>query len=693
MKRNCLKFWLFFLCSVFVLSGIAHAEQKLRQSEPIHFEANEMEYSQKTQIITATGNVVANQSSYTFTSDFARYDMAKQSVIAWNNVRFKDKAGNLIGADEINYSATDGSAELLEGNGMFGPWLFATKKITRDAGGNFLLERAKLSACEPNFDRYHLFGYRVRVIPGKRLTVQNALFKIGKVPIFYFPYYYRSLGEKYLAFQFYPGQSNSEGFFTKTLWGYPFFENTYEKLYLDFMSKRGIGWGGELNYNNNDNVKGSLFAYRVEDQKTDRTRWNARLYHWQTFAKDWMMQIQSNKMSDDSFSNDFIRDDFDPIASELRSNFALTHTVRGQYWRLYAEQIENYNSNTNYFYTRDAIAPELSWTQTQTPIGWGGVQTEASVSVRDHFATFVDSQTIVRTDRLESDARVGLLRSFSLSRWTQVVPNFALTNRWLEKRFGEELPEKSVQRFVASTVLRQRLLGGTDLDLTHTFVQRFQNRSGSLNGRELHFLDFLLDSRPNRFFHHRLRSGLDLPIDNAQHYDLSDGKYYRPVSAEVTWTPKRKVEIFMRSDFTLYDANTHSSRIQTTQTDFTFGDRTLDQSYYSIGTSFQAENSNFFELHQSGVLKLTDWFSIQATLRSNFFFINQNAFNVKRLNIFDKELIANTQWRCWKLSLTFRERKDVFEFLFNVDLKLDSSRPSPSQDLSGSSEFYPWRQK
>ena len=131
---------------------------------PIHFQSEQLRYQEKDQVILASGNVTVIQSSYTFHSDQARIDIPNKKMEAWGHVRFKDLQKNEIRSQSLKYDSGDGSAQLLEAEGAFGPWLFSTKKISRDSFGNLVLERARLSTCETDLSKYHLYGYRKKKI-------------------------------------------------------------------------------------------------------------------------------------------------------------------------------------------------------------------------------------------------------------------------------------------------------------------------------------------------------------------------------------------------------------------------------------------------------------------------------------------------------------------------------------------------
>ena len=88
---------------------------------------------------------------------------------------------------------------------------------------------------------------RVRIVPGKYIELWNAVLYAEGVPLFYFPYYKRNLGERANNFNFLPGYRSVYG---------PYLLNTYTwfagsnldgQIHLDYREKRGLGGGPDLN--------------------------------------------------------------------------------------------------------------------------------------------------------------------------------------------------------------------------------------------------------------------------------------------------------------------------------------------------------------------------------------------------------------------------------------------------------------
>ncbi len=660
---------------------------------PIYFESDSLEYSEASQVIVASGNVTVHQTSYTFQSNHAQFNIPDKSLSAWGHVRFKDILGNQINSMSLAYNADKGSARLLNAAGAFQDWLFAAELAERDDEGNFLLEKARLSTCERDMTKYHLYGYRIRLMPGKRITVKHAVFRLGPVPILYLPYYYYSLGEKHLAFQIYPGQNQSEGGFLRTIWGYAITDQTYAKIYLDYLSKRGVGTGGEFDYYFSDRVKGSVYGFRIFDLLRQEERWNIRLSHWQKFSDHLTWQANGNQLSDDSFPNDFFREDFNRVVRDFNSSSAVTYQKGSNFFRAFGSRSELFDVTSRKFYASDGSAPRIEWNQVQTPAGFWGLEKIISASFTNHYAgkSFY-GEDLTRSFRTESDERFSLLRKFQIIPfWSTFVPKLSVSNQWTDRPKGSE-QINFTQRLIAESNLRQRFGYNFDLDLTHTFVQRLQNNTGDDLGRETHTLRFFsVVHIAEDLASFRFDTTHNLPKAKGEALAFLERRNYSPLMGELIVDPRDKIEIFFREQYLLYDSNTGSMHPLSTQSELSFGRKALGEDYYSIGTSYFSDRDNRFEIRQAARWTPSKTFKLEGRLYTGIEYKNQSAFQPVKGEITERELLVKKEWRCWIFTFTYRDRLGVTEFQFNLELKLDSNEKEKNSNRQRESEFYPWR--
>ena len=685
MRRN----FFFILAAGFTAARL----DALAPRSPIGFESDSLEYGQANQVITAAGHVTVHQGSYTFQSDNAQFDIPGKTLEAWGHVRFRDILGNEINSESIRYNAETGSARLTDATGTFQEWLFSAKNAERDDKGNFILERARLTTCERDLSKYHLYGYRVKLMPGKRLTVQHAVFKLGPVPVLYFPYYYYPLGEKHLAFQFFPGQNQSEGAFVRTVLGYALTEETYLKAYVDYLSLRGTGTGGEFDYYFGDKAKGSLYGYRIEDRISNQERWNVRLAHWQKLSETAIFQTNANQLSDDAFPNDFFREDFNRVVRDFTSSAALTFQKRNNYFRVIGSRTELFDLPSRKFYADDALGPRLEWTQTQSSLGFLGLEKTMSAGFTEHYAgRSYFGEPLSRDFRRESDEAVTVLRKFKIVPvWSTFVPKLTLANVWTDRPQASE-QVNFTQRLTEQSTLRQRVGYNWTLDMTHTFVQRLQNNTADDLGREAHTLNILSVVNFWRdMASFRFDTAHNLPKARGEALAPLERRNYSPLNGEFIINPRDNVDIFFREQYLLSDPNTGSAHALNTESEVTFGRKMFGEDYYSFGTSYFSTRDDAFEIRQAFRWSPTRTLKFEGRLTALVNYRKGSVFNPVKGELSEKEVQVKKEWRCWVMSLVLRQRPGVTEFLFNLELKLDQGKRERNEERAKSSEFYPWR--
>jgi lipopolysaccharide assembly outer membrane protein LptD (OstA) len=88
----------------------------------------------------------------------------------------------------------------------------------------------------------------IKIIPGDKIEAHNAVLYVEGVPIFYFPYYSRTLGERANHFNFVPGYRSSYGPYLLTKYTWFLGDELDGAVHVDYREKRGPGAGPDINY-------------------------------------------------------------------------------------------------------------------------------------------------------------------------------------------------------------------------------------------------------------------------------------------------------------------------------------------------------------------------------------------------------------------------------------------------------------
>jgi LPS-assembly protein len=114
---------------------------------------------------------------------------------------------------------------------------------------------------------YRIRASRITIIPGKTVQMWHAVFYLGSVPVFYFPYYERSLGKRVNHFTFTPGYRSRFG--AEMLATYNWYVGDWAdgKIHADYRSRRGPGFGPDVNLHLGQWGEASVKYYYLHDFK------------------------------------------------------------------------------------------------------------------------------------------------------------------------------------------------------------------------------------------------------------------------------------------------------------------------------------------------------------------------------------------------------------------------------------------
>lgn len=172
----------------------APADELMQPGEVIDFAADEMDYDDTGQIVTARGNVVVQRDGYRLRAQTIVYDRTTGKVTAQGDVLVVDPEGTQAFGDKVEVSeslrdaAIDNLLIVLEDGGR------VAARQGRRVDGRSTLDRAVYSpcavegACGPRTPLWRIKAVRVIHDPREgRITYRHAYLDFLGVPIFYLP--------------------------------------------------------------------------------------------------------------------------------------------------------------------------------------------------------------------------------------------------------------------------------------------------------------------------------------------------------------------------------------------------------------------------------------------------------------------------------------------------------------------------
>jgi len=225
--------------------GVAHAKGKVEIIYgQVHVKANEVWISQGTKDFSARGDVTVTLDDGT--------SWAAQEVKG--NLATKALAFGQYGFDgKVWHSGGDAGSN--------------------DEKGNKKLENAWLTTCDHYPPHYRISASEIKHYPDNTFTAKHIVLKVGFMPVFYFPFLYGTTdGTSGMIIK--PGYSSKKGAYLQLgrVWQFVSTKEAHGegRVFMDLMSKRGIGIGSEGCYEDL-RQEFSLNAYGVSDNDAPET--------------------------------------------------------------------------------------------------------------------------------------------------------------------------------------------------------------------------------------------------------------------------------------------------------------------------------------------------------------------------------------------------------------------------------------
>jgi LPS-assembly protein len=233
---------LFCCCAPFFLEA-ADVASKWQFSSP----NPETTYDVNTGIGVGT-NVTVKYGGTTLTADYAQVNQNSGLAVAQGHVLLQ-REGDIWRGDSLQYNFK--TREVLGKNFKSGHLPFFVQGdvfIGDQNAGVYVGREGILTTDDYANPAYRITAKEIIVAPGDFIEAHSATLWLGKVPVFYFPYYRRSLKAHPNNFSFIPGIRTVHGPYLLTSYNWYWNERLDGTLHLDARLKRGLAGGPDFHY-------------------------------------------------------------------------------------------------------------------------------------------------------------------------------------------------------------------------------------------------------------------------------------------------------------------------------------------------------------------------------------------------------------------------------------------------------------
>lgn len=625
----------FFL--IFSLSPSFSEEKK------INFLANQGEYQSQENKLKLSGKVSVFYENTELKADEVILKEKEKKISARGNVSFMEKEKEIT-AGSIEYNIENKNAVFFESRLTFTPWYLNAKKMEKTAEKKFTSSSALFTTCDLSSPHYFFKARKTDIVLDEYISTKDILFYVRGIPLFYLPFYYRSLKERKMSIEIYPGYGENEGFYLRNIIGYPVSKNTYAKIYLDYLEKKGFGTGGEYNYNLPNNTRGTIFAYRIKEKDTLRERWNLRYAHWSQLATNLTLSSNLNLLNDYNFSNTYFREDWQRRSSDVYSYLNLSYSEKNFTLRMVTQNHSSWY--IDHFRNEEVYAPQIVFVTQPSKLRLLPLFYNSSFEISNYYNKDKGFYEVKTEDSISLSER------FNLSRKLVLVPQIILIIN--NKTDAKNLLRKYYQ---TNTNLRYRPLDLLSFDFGYVYSAEF----GEL--AQTNYFSFFSQWQPNQRVDWRVVSGYN--FINKEKDNLVN---------QLTYFPRRNISIYLGNTYSLERGNILSWQIESTL-------GKLSEEYLLFGFTYSAPEKYY----------LRTGFNYKPTKSWEIKFTGQQELGKAVNRYFEKEILLTRDLHCWILSFYYRDRPEVKELWFSLDLKIAGETRKSLYLRRQEAEWYPWR--
>jgi LPS-assembly protein len=210
------------------------------------------------------GVLLSNESS-TVTLENGTEDQLTGEVVAEGDVTILDH-GHIWRGTNFIYNFKTGDVRANTFKSAQGPFMLAGSHLTGTSNNVFTATNATITTDDYALPGYRIHAKTITIAVGQYFEAHQATLYWGHVPVFYFPYYKRSLGQHPNNFQFEPGYRSIFGPYL--LSSYNWYGNGMldGTIHADLREERGAAVGPDLNFHMGNWGEAAFKYYYANDQ-------------------------------------------------------------------------------------------------------------------------------------------------------------------------------------------------------------------------------------------------------------------------------------------------------------------------------------------------------------------------------------------------------------------------------------------
>ncbi len=225
----------------------------------------------ETGLVTTTNGISVKYADSLLTARNATLNQRTGEITAEGDVRLERQGVVWLGKS-LQYNFITG--KVIARNFKTGqpPFFVGAEAVVGDTkAGIYAAANGMLTTDDVAKPGYSIRAKSIVVVPGEYIMARNAVLYLGKVPVFWFPYYRRSLVRHPNYWTLVPGYRSRDGAYLLSAYNWYWSERLDGAMHLDGRWKRGVGVGPDFNWHLPRFGEGQFKYYYLHDLEPGMT--------------------------------------------------------------------------------------------------------------------------------------------------------------------------------------------------------------------------------------------------------------------------------------------------------------------------------------------------------------------------------------------------------------------------------------
>jgi hypothetical protein len=304
-------------CLSLIYSG--HAAEEIGWEIRAQNPEGEVEFDPKSGLVTAPKGIIITYRDVVLTAQRATANQQTGEVLGEGSVTVKGRDHVWTG-DRVRYNFITGELHADSFKTGHEPFFLYGEGLNGSlTNGIYSITNAFVTTDNVTEPGQRIRAQSITVVPGKYFVARGATLYLGEVPVFYFPYYRRTLGPHPNNFSFAPGFRSLDGAYLLTTYNWYLSEQFDGGLHFDVRTRRGLAGGPDLNFHLGPLGDGSLRYYiaRDDDPPLDQNlkpvpdnRQRLHFSHQAIIRSNLTFKADVNYQTDPSIIRDFFESEY-----------------------------------------------------------------------------------------------------------------------------------------------------------------------------------------------------------------------------------------------------------------------------------------------------------------------------------------------------------------------------------------------